>query len=393
MEQRLQLADIAAGLVRRNNMPVKEAELFVRQFFDCIGENLFHDNIVKVKGLGTFKLVTVETRESVDINSGQRITIEEHTKVSFTPDPVLRDAVNKPFAEFETVVLNENTPLEAMEAMEIKEECPIEETPEEKVSAEEDNTEDTSTKEDPTEELSTEEDSTEEPSTEEEPTEEDSTQEDEAPAEEELPPSETPATDESPTEESRAAVIAQRIAPETMPEREAAVPETKHRRCFGYCCAALSMIVCLLMFVIGYVVGYHRPLSLPECSWLSAPETEQTAPSSSREVGTQVTTKKQPVAVPVPSASADSSDVHPQKKPSRQPSETLAYPQVEGGEYYIVGIKGTEVMSKGKTLLNISIKYYKSKEFVEYICKMNNITNPDIVPLGKELKIPELKQK
>ena len=120
MEQRLLLADIAAGLVRRNNMPAREAEAFVRQFFECIGENLFHDNIVKVKSLGTFKVVGVEARESVDVNSGKRITIEGHAKVSFTPDPVLRDAINKPFAEFETVVINENTPLEAMEAIPVQ---------------------------------------------------------------------------------------------------------------------------------------------------------------------------------------------------------------------------------------------------------------------------------
>jgi len=111
-----------------------------------------------------------------------------------------------------------------------------------------------------------------------------------------------------------------------------------------------------------------------------------------KQVGKSVS-KTEPVAVATPNISSDSSAVHQKKTPSRQPPEVLAYPQVEGGEYYIVGIKGTEVMKAGKTLLNISIKYYQSKDYVEYICVMNGIKNPDIVPLDKELKIPELKHK
>lgn len=117
MDKKVLLQDLADGVARKRNIPKKDAENFLRVVFDVIGEFLQTDKIVKVRGLGTFKLVTVDSRESVDVNTGERITIKEYTKVNFTPDPVLRDAVNKPFAQFETVVLYDGTKLEDMERM------------------------------------------------------------------------------------------------------------------------------------------------------------------------------------------------------------------------------------------------------------------------------------
>ena len=113
------IQDLADGLVLRRGLPKKDADVFVRSVFEIIGEYLQTDKIVKVKGLGTFKLVTVDSRESVDVNTGERIVIKEYTKINFTPDPVLRDAVNKPFAQFETVVLYEGTDIADMERMDI----------------------------------------------------------------------------------------------------------------------------------------------------------------------------------------------------------------------------------------------------------------------------------
>ena len=74
-----------------------------------IEQALENEKTVKIKGLGTFKLVDVDSRESVNVNTGERFQIKGHTKVSFTPDTNLRDTINKPFAHFETVVLNEGT--------------------------------------------------------------------------------------------------------------------------------------------------------------------------------------------------------------------------------------------------------------------------------------------
>ena len=109
MDKKVLVQDLSEGLVRRKGLSQEDAMTFVRTVFDLVGEFLQTDKIVKIKGLGTFKLVTVDSRESVDVNTGERIVIKEYTKVNFTPDPVLRDAVNKPFAQFETVILNEGT--------------------------------------------------------------------------------------------------------------------------------------------------------------------------------------------------------------------------------------------------------------------------------------------
>ena len=117
MDKKVLVQDLSEGLVRRKGLSQEDAMTFVRTVFDLVGEFLQTDKIVKIKGLGTFKLVTVDSRESVDVNTGERIVIKEYTKVNFTPDPVLRDAVNKPFAQFETVILNEGTNLEDMERM------------------------------------------------------------------------------------------------------------------------------------------------------------------------------------------------------------------------------------------------------------------------------------
>ena len=87
----------------------------MRGFFDVISRYLIQEKIVKVKGLGTFKLIDVLDRESIDVNTGERIVIGGHVKVTFTPDTTLRDQVNKPFIDFETVIINEGTDLAAME--------------------------------------------------------------------------------------------------------------------------------------------------------------------------------------------------------------------------------------------------------------------------------------
>ncbi len=103
----IKIADIASELVSAQKMKRKDAELFIASFVDVINDALRDEGIVKIKGLGTFKMMNVSSRESVDVNTGERITIDGRAKISFTPDAVLRDQVNKPFAHFETVVLND----------------------------------------------------------------------------------------------------------------------------------------------------------------------------------------------------------------------------------------------------------------------------------------------
>ena len=104
---KISLSDLAQRLVEKSGISLQDAELFIRKMFDVANEGLQSDKLVKMKWLGTFKVMAVKDRESVDVNTGERIIIEGRDKISFTPDNILKEIVNKPFAQFETVVVND----------------------------------------------------------------------------------------------------------------------------------------------------------------------------------------------------------------------------------------------------------------------------------------------
>lgn len=104
---KISLSDLAQRLAEKSGISLQDAELFIRKMFDVANEGLQSDKLVKMKWLGTFKVMAVKDRESVDVNTGDRIIIEGRDKISFTPDNILKEIVNKPFAQFETVVVND----------------------------------------------------------------------------------------------------------------------------------------------------------------------------------------------------------------------------------------------------------------------------------------------
>ena len=104
---KLNIYDLCSVLVAKNGLDDKESHRFIKAMFDIIQEGLDEDKIVKVKGLGTFKIIEVDDRESINVNTGERVLIEGHSKLTFTPDSVMKEIVNKPFSQFETVILNE----------------------------------------------------------------------------------------------------------------------------------------------------------------------------------------------------------------------------------------------------------------------------------------------
>lgn len=111
MEEKLMsknsLTVLAQKLAEKTGISQQDAELFIRKMFDVANEGLQADKQVKMKWLGTFKVTSVKERESVDVNTGERIVIEGRDKISFTPDTILKEIINKPFAQFETVVVND----------------------------------------------------------------------------------------------------------------------------------------------------------------------------------------------------------------------------------------------------------------------------------------------
>ena len=104
---KMTIQDVSRVLSERKGLNKKDASNFVNLMFDIIQQALERDGIVKVKGLGTFKIIDVDARESVNVNTGERVLIEGHNKITFTPDSLLKELVNKPFSQFETVVLND----------------------------------------------------------------------------------------------------------------------------------------------------------------------------------------------------------------------------------------------------------------------------------------------
>ena len=149
---------ITSALAKQHNLSAADAAAFVDAFFDIISSELKNGNQVKIKGLGTFKVQAVKPRESVNVNTGERVLIEGHDKISFTPDTEMKELVNKPFSQFETVVINDGVDTEELERVpsedssdevksELVDETTTKNTSEEKILAEEERTEVEDTKE------------------------------------------------------------------------------------------------------------------------------------------------------------------------------------------------------------------------------------------------------
>lgn len=238
------IQDIARILVEKNALDARAAEQFVSAMFSVIQQALEQGQQVKVRGLGTFKIIDVDARESVNVNTGERVLIAGHGKLSFSPDTTMRELVNKPFSQFETVVLNDGVEFEDTEAPAEDIETPIEEvenveisvdssenveTPIEEVEAPATETDTTVDDEEITElpkveRLVQEETLAEEIPAEETPAEEDSVEEtaDEEPIEEE-PSAEEAATEEPVIEEP--SVAEEPVVEETLVAEEPAVDE------------------------------------------------------------------------------------------------------------------------------------------------------------------------
>jgi len=113
--ERVLIQELASALASKYGLKEKEARQFIYAVFEMIREGIEIDRQVKVKGLGTFKIVSVDSRESINVNTGERVVIESHEKVSFTADSIMKELVNKPFSLFETVMIDDDIDLTELE--------------------------------------------------------------------------------------------------------------------------------------------------------------------------------------------------------------------------------------------------------------------------------------
>lgn len=454
MNEKLNIQNLIELLAEKHGMNKKDAESFVKEFFQLVEESLETDKYVKIKGLGTFKLINVENRESVNINTGERFEIQGHTKVSFTPEPTLKDLINKPFSHFETVVLNDETVLEdtlvesnSEEEDEKEDENLAGQIAETTIAASEEFVENTELpvdemKEPIEDDISVE---IEEVSTEIEEVvvvEEEKVIEEEtinAAAEKETieaveetihvaeepnffttepvvltdePAIEPPVEQLEEDEEDKVPTyeipnVDEPVAPVDKPDS-----------------STMKFFIGIVVLVVVLCVGAVTFMYYPDLFDRSAPPTEKVADGKAKEPVTPVVltdtivrkdttlvTKADTVAETITPKSTVPESVVESKPATATPEPTVqkenpataskkdnkkAAPfEPDSVSYKIVGTKATYTIAEGETLTKVALRFYGTKALWPYIVKYNPdvIKNPDHVPYGTVVKIPELVKK
>lgn len=403
MSNKLSIQDLASAYAEKSGTDQKSALAFVKTVFEIAEEFISTDKVVKIKGFGTFKLISVSDRESVNVNTGERIVIAGHTKLSFTPDATLRDAVNRPFADFETTPINENTSIEAMEKLPSHNEAlPSEEGSED--YAEEQNL------------VVVEETVLEEPSSPELPTSYDESVETVASAEdervgedlqvetkEEAMPVET--NDEAMPVETKEEVLP--VIPvhkpnddnPSYPMSEEPIADPVPGKA-GKSHAWLYTIITLLLMAVSYVGGHYQILNnisidLYTETHSDAPQEKETSPEETDNLllSEEMADTLQNDTSAVDSTLAPSPAVP--AAPQEDPAEIAKYfPQVPGGEYWIVGDAGyVHHMQVGETLYRIARKELGDQNLVRYLIVFNKFEDPNIIHTGDPIRIPKLVKK
>ena len=437
MKQKLLLSDFAQWLSEKEGITKKEAQTFLRTLFQIVEQGLTDDQFVKIKGLGTFKLVTVNERESVNINTGERFQIGEHNKIAFIPDASMKEIINRPFAHFESVDLSDETDTAELDAVDeaVKQEFPpISE--EETSTAEEsipttvevitESSHPTSLPEkqkDVTEEVSEESNLTEEIPTEfatiteglEEKKAEEKAEETEALAqaeetetlaqaeetealaqaeavaitaketasesqtpEEALTPEETPIQVVSTSEKTDAMGTDAEISvsqPTTLTVSGAAVEEEEDTR-RPWLRRTLMALFVLLLCTASYFAGYYR-LLCPPCA-----STAPTAPATKVQPDSAQAKKPQAAKKDSAAVSAASQTV---SKPLNEAKDSVKQPQKQEE-----AVTRTHTIRVGDNLSRIARKYYGDDHYVDFIIRKNNLKNADNIHVGKVLVLPPL---
>ena len=386
MNEKVNIQNLIELLVEKHRITPKEAEEFVKTFFAVIEEGLEQDKYVKIKGLGTFKLIGVESRGSIDVNTGERIEIQGHTKVSFTPDSALKELINRPFGHFETVILNENTVLE---------DTPIE-------KAGEDELEDVSIGQNVADELDTISEIPSEPAspliesviaTEKVAKEEDAGEQQEE--EGEISTTEETLKNSQQKEDTYEGVL-----------QQTDIKENKDNGLKWFMIA----LACVFLVCAGIVFYLYYP-DLQEESIPVSSEEEYTYPTvtmglqqdSIQEDSLKRTEDTLRIPQPTTAEENPASRQQVEKKVvSEEPQKVVKKTTVKSQpvnpdsvNYEIVGTETTYTVKEGETLTRISLRFYGTKALWPYIVKHNAdvLKNPNNVTSGTTLKIPKLIKK
>ena len=382
---------IADAVAKKHKITVKEAEKFVSSMFDVMNEGLKTDKLVKVKGLGTFKVQAVKPRESVNVNTGERVLIEGHDKVSFTPDTTMKELVNKPFALFETVVLNDGVDFADLESKPDDEEKK-EKTDETAVSDSETVVSDEEKKE--TKEAITTEISDEKPSEEMpqlsvevpmatiEPKEEVAEEREEGQKEiveekEIFMEVEAEAVEkQSETVKVQSETVLEK-QPETVSEmpKAAASSAEKNKKINWMLWVYIAVAIVAVMYFFGYKFGKDAALR-------DNKEVVRTQTKDSLAIKTKKTAKKPTVKIEKPVAKVAQPVVDEADKFRHLSSDR----RIRYGAYDIIGIEKTVVLKKGQTMQSYSRRAL-GPDMVAYFQVLNNATT---MSAGDTMKVPKV---
>lgn len=384
MNSRLTIQDLAGLLAERTGKDRNSAEQFLREFITIVSQGVFTDKVAKIKGLGSFKIVLVEKRESIHVNTGERFLIPAHYKFSFLPDKELRELVNKPFSFFETTELNEDvdfTDLDVSNTVEDKEaedesveeilqesEEVIAETPEPLQSAD-----DVCVSEElPEVEQPVEEPAENEP---EEVIEESIVPDESSPAENDIPEQTEPETSSDQLEEE----TKQEPSVANYPGMDGFQIEDEKPTASPWIKILVSVGVVAIVAIAGIFLYLNRSLFLGSdtsgstvLTGMSLPGTAVVPEDTTRMEEPEVTEAQPETVEEKDTVSVES--VAPVVEPAMQTPKILAKVKIE----------------PGSRLTLISLEYYGSKIFWVYLYEYNKsvIKDPNNVPVGTEIQVP-----
>ena len=426
MNNKLSIQDLASAFAEKVDMDAKSANIFVKTVFEIVEEYIATDKIVKIKGFGTFKLISVSDRESVNVNTGERIIIAGHTKLSFTPDAALKDAVNRPFADFETTPLNDSTSIEDMERIP---------TQEKQITCEDFMSEDDNESASPIEDACHQDAEVVETVQSEEiietlndkPSTESSGHAGRNTNLESLESPDAEAIDDAVSDageivdekETDRLITAEETSVGTNVRESVVVSHIEENSSYPMASEIMLsadserkssvstwfyMLLTILLMALSYVAGHYQLLSnftvahysesyLDEIDVMESEEILQTpvlADSLLSDSISQDTVVTDTVVV--------SSELPVQNTTlaDKESLEEIAkyFPQVPGGEYWIVGDAGrVHYMEVGETLYRIARKELGSQKLVQYLIVFNDFEDPNIIHTGDPIRIPKIVKK
>ena len=384
---KLTIQEVAKILVEKNGLTQRDASRFASEFFAVILQHLQEDEPVKIKGLGTFKIINVEARESISVRTGERVVIDSHSKVTFIPDNTMKELVNKPFSQFETVVLNDGV------------DFPDIDTPQE-----------------PEEEVVETETVASEPAT--------PVIGDEVPV---IEPEPTPVVEPEPApvvEPEPAPVVEPEPAPVVEEPALAVEPEApvvkeepiieeeegeeRSQKWCRWLAAAIGVLILMgFSCFAGYEFGKHQQVSnvvvvhdtlyVPESDSTDidlSVETEDVQPVE--EVKPQPVVKKQPAPVvkpaPAPVAKPEAAPVaKPESTEVKTEPAPVAKPKPRLGGYRIVGTAEEVVVQEGQTFFSIC-RVHIGSDKQHYVEQYNGLPRNPQIKVGQVIKIPKLER-